>query len=480
MRNSPTAKNIIYPKATTKTCAATNEACVDCNIKYSCHLAKEQLAFYNKLGITTSIDELTSTAQLHYIKSHIRHKIYDSSWNYENDNTRAFTHNIHSYPAMMIPQVAGRLLDMYAAKKSVVLDPFCGSGSVLLESLIRGYDSYGIDINPLALLISKVKTTALNYEVLQNELERIIKKANMKEKVACPNFFNIEYWFKPQIIESLTKLKTAINCIKNNDMKDFFRVVFSLTVRLVSNTRNSEFKLYRIENKKLVAHNPNVFQTFRKIAEKNITGMADLWLRFKGIASKVNILKEDTRNKLSIANNSIDIVITSPPYGDSKTTVAYGQFSRLSLQWLDFEGEDLETDKRSLGGILDNKNMHMGYFSPHLRESLEKISLADRKRARDVIAFYIDLFKCFMEIGQVVRIGGYLCMVVGNRTVKSVQLPTDEIVADFGESVGFKHVKTIIRKIPNKRMPSKNSPTNKVGILSPTMTNEFIVIMERC
>jgi DNA modification methylase len=248
----------------------------------------------------------------------------------------------------------------------------------------------------------------------------------------------------------------------------------------VSNTRNSEFKLYRIENKKLAAHNPDVFQTFRKIAEKNITGMADLWLRFKGIASKVNILKEDTRNKLSIANNSIDIVITSPPYGDSKTTVAYGQFSRLSLQWLDFEGEDLETDKRSLGGILDNKNMHMGYFSPHLRESLEKISLADRKRARDVIAFYIDLFKCFIEIGRVVRIGGYLCMVVGNRTVKSVQLPTDEIVADFGESVGFKHVKTIIRKIPNKRMPSKNSPTNKVGILSPTMTNEFIVIMERC
>ncbi len=68
-------------------------------------------------------------------------------------------------------------------------------------------------------------------------------------------------------------------------------------------------------------------------------------------------------------------------------------------------------------------------------------------------------------------------MVVGNRTVKGVQLPTDEIVADFGESVGFRHVETIIRKIPNKRMPSKNCPANKAGVLG--STEEYIVIMEK-
>lgn len=70
-------------------------------------------------------------------------------------------------------------------------------------------------------------------------------------------------------------------------------------------------------------------------------------------------------------------------------------------------------------------------------------------------------------------------MVVGNRTVKGIQLPTDEIVADFGEPTGFRHVETMIRKIPNKRMPSKNSPTNKAGVLGSTMTEEYIVIMEK-
>jgi hypothetical protein len=95
------------------------------------------------------------------------------------------------------------------------------------------------------------------------------------------------------------------------------------------------------------------------------------------------------------------------------------------------------------------------------------------------MAFYIDLRKCFDELSRVIKRGGFLCMVVGNRTVKGVQLPTDEIVADFGEIVGFKHVETIIRKIPNKRMPLKNSPTNKPGEVSSTMLEEYIVIMEK-
>lgn len=263
-------KNVTYPKAITKSCNATNEACIDCDVKYDCHLVKEQLAFFNELGITTSISELKFTNQLFHLQSKSRNKDYDPSWNYEDDNIRALTHNIHPYPAMMIPQVAGRLIDMYAPKKAVVLDPFCGSGSVLLEAFIRGHDAYGIDINHLAQLISKVKTTPLNAEVLQHEMEKIVNKVKIMNKITCPDFFNIKFWFKPQIIESLAKLKTAINCIIDNDIKDFFRVALSLTVRLVSNTRNSEFKLYRIEEKKLAVHNPDVLQVFIKIGEKNI------------------------------------------------------------------------------------------------------------------------------------------------------------------------------------------------------------------
>ena len=472
----------IYAETPDFCCIATLSQCRSCKEKDSCLILRDQLSFYNRLGISQiddAIDSKSLNSIKHLWKDSVRTKRYDPSWNYSEDNTRAYTHAIHPYPAMMIPQVAGRLIDMYAKPKAVVLDPFSGSGSVLLEAFIRGYDSYGIDINPLSLLISRVKTTPLNYKDVQIELEKILNKAFRTKNTKRPNFFNIDYWFKPEVVSQLTALQTAVNSINDKKIKDFFKVVFSFTVRAASNTRNGEFKLYRIDDDKLKNYSPDVFEIFTKRAEENIASMSDLWEEYSRSKTKVNILNEDARRRTSIKDRKVDIVVTSPPYGDSKTTVAYGQFSRLSLQWLGFEGEDIDVDNRSLGGRLDVKNLHLGYTSVNLRYALDLVSRADQKRAREVLAFYIDLNKCFMELHRVIKKGGILCMVVGNRTVKGIQLPTDEISADFGESPGFKHIETIIRKIPNKRMPSKNSPTNEPGVLGATMTEEYIVIMEK-
>jgi len=445
-------------------------------------MLREQLAFYKRLGISQIEDDIEtdSLANIKYLwHDSTRRKNYDSSWNYAEDNTRAYTHPIHPYPAMMIPQVAGRLIETYTKPKAVVLDPFCGSGSVLLEAFIKGYDSYGIDINPLSLLISKVKTTPLNYKLLQNELEKILSKTAFIKKIDNPDFFNINFWFKQQVVSKLSSLKAVIDSIEAKRIRDFFRVAFSFTVRTCSNTRNSEFKLYRIEDEKLSNFNPDVFAIFKERAEQNIAAMADLWKQFKSIKNYPNILNEDARYRTSIKDSIVDIVVTSPPYGDSKTTVAYGQFSRLSLQWLGFNGKSLDIDNSSLGGRLDLNSLHLGYSSPNLRYAIDLISRIDNKRAREVMAFYIDLNKCFIELSRIIKKGGFLCMVVGNRTVKGIQLPTDEIAADFGVYTGFKHIETMVRKIPNKRMPSKNSPTNKTGVVGSTMTEEYIVIMEK-
>ena len=486
-----TVRAKIYEEASESCCIATLSQCRSCKEKDTCLILREQLSFYNRLGISQigdAIDSKSLNSIKHLWKDSVRTKRYDSSWNFSEDNTRAYTHAIHPYPAMMIPQVAGRLIDMYAKPKAAVLDPFSGSGSVLLEAFIRGYDSYGIDINPLSLLISRVKTTPVDPEVLHLELEKILKKASSTKNTKKPNFFNIDYWFKPEVASQLTALQTAINSIddkpvlagfKRGKIKDFFKVVFSFTVRAASNTRNGEFKLYRIDDDKLKGFNPNALEIFTKRAEENISSMSGLWEKYSRSKTKVNILNEDARHRTSIKDRKVDIVVTSPPYGDSKTTVAYGQFSRLSLQWLGFEGENIDVDNRSLGGRLDVKNLHLGYTSPSLRYSLDLVSRADQKRAREVLAFYVDLNKCFMELCRVIKKGGMLCMVVGNRTVKGIQLPTDEISADFGEAAGFRHIETIIRKIPNKRMPSKNSPTNEPGVLGSTMTEEYIVIMEK-
>ena len=117
-------------------------------------------------------------------------------------------------------------------------------------------------------------------------------------------------------------------------MKDFFLISFSETVRNVSNTRNREYKLYRMSKDMLEKHSPNTFEEFEKKSLKNISSMEEFFKEYNKKCN-INILAEDTRNLTSIPANSVDLIVTSPPYGDSRTTVAYGQFSRLGLQWLD-------------------------------------------------------------------------------------------------------------------------------------------------
>ena len=91
---------------------------------------------------------------------------------------------------MMIPQIARRLMEEYGEESKMNLDPFCGSGTVLVESMLHNVNSYGVDINPLAILLSKVKTTTINPHVLEKEFIKIcdrIREARWKPEVIQKN-----------------------------------------------------------------------------------------------------------------------------------------------------------------------------------------------------------------------------------------------------------------------------------------------------
>lgn len=416
-------------------------------------------------------------------------KEVDPSWDFRGSDTKYSNHGFHTYPAMMIPQIAGRLIETYGKDAKVLLDPFMGSGTALLEATLHQNftKAYGIDINPLAILISKVKTTPIKPDVLLDELNKLLKNYSSdisssyfeNKEVERPNFFNIDFWFKPQVIIDLTILKNNIELIKEQNVRDFFYVAFSETVRNVSNTRNSEFKLYRMNEKMLSKHNPNVLEAFEEKIRNNIKKMEKYEIESNRNCI-VKILSEDSRYKTSIPDNEVDLIVTSPPYGDSRTTVAYGQFSRLALQWIGYENEKVKgIDKESLGGI-PSKDLAVTIDSPSLKETIEKISAIDAKRARDVLSFYLDFDMCVKELHRVTKEGAFLCFVVGNRTVKGIQIPTDDIIVEmFQLENNYKHHKTIIREIPNKRMPKINSPSNIKGDYGKTMSQEWIIILEK-
>ena len=110
---------------------------------------------------------------------------------------------------------------------------------------------------------------------------------------------------------------------------------------------------------------------------------------------------------------------------------------------------------------------------------LASVNKHDPKRAKEVLAFYIDLNKAMIQAYRILKKNKYFCVVIGNRTVKGIKLPTDFIVSELGDNLGFCTVDIIVRNIPNKRMPLKNSPTNIAGELEKTMHKESIVILQK-
>lgn len=114
-----------------------------------------------------------------------------------------------------------------------------------------------------------------------------------------------------------------------------------------------------------------------------------------------------------------------------------------------------------------------------IQQELDEIKGKDFKRHAEVCAFLDEYNRSICNISKKIRAGGRVCFVVGNRTVKGVQIPLDYFTAEMFEQNGFYHNETIVRQIPNKRMPSRNSPTNKIGVQHSTMTQEFIVILTK-
>lgn len=409
------------------------------------------------------------------------HREIDYSWDFVGEKTKSYTHGLHSYPAMFIPQVANRLLQKYSKDGETICDIFCGSGTALIESKILNRNAYGIDLNPLAIFLAKVKTTPIDPSVLTKEYYLLLDRinTNKKSRIEKPNFFNLEFWFNDNVISKLSIVKKAIKQTSNQRVRDFFMVAFSETVRLSSNTKNGEFKLVRIPKDKLEKFNPGVLGIFKSKVESNIQGMTEFYN--KASNSWTKIIKGDSSGNNGINESSIDCIITSPPYGDSRTTVAYGQFSRLSSQWIDiFENpnEASNVDNELLGGKA-TKTLDHELKSEYLKESLENISKKDEKRAKDVLSFYIGLNKCLEQAHKILKLNKYFCLVVGNRLVKQVRIPTDFIIAELGEKIGFSCEEIIVRNIPGKRMPSKNSPTNVAGELEETMNKESVVVLKK-
>ena len=384
--------------------------------------------------------------------------------------------NLHKYPATMIPQIGIELFKELKINKGKLLDPYCGSGSSFTIGLDRGLqEMYGFDINPLAVLISRTKFTKVDIEKvkllkqsLRNKVYEFVKNEDSLKKIAIPTHYNIDFWFSKPVLQNLSILQHFINKIEK-DLRRIFLVPLSESIRECSYTRNHEFKLYRIKPEELLQFNPDVFSVYFNKLNKVIEIYEKYYL------PKINGAKiEISYSKFPEKENEFDVVLTSPPYGDSFTTVAYGQFSMFSNQWFGVKYAR-QIDNLLMGGNTVKEN----YPNSVMTEYINEVAKQSKKRALEVSSFYFDLDKSIKVVANSIKKRGKAIYVVGNRRVKDVQLPTDQFVAEKFEQNGFKHLFTYERLLGNKAMPSQNSPSNITGQRKGTMTKEYIVVCEK-
>ena len=259
-------------------------------------------------------------------------------------------HAIHPYPGMLarhIPQAVLRGgwpgIDLHP--NLTIFDPFCGAGTVLLEAQMTQFPSVGWDSNPLACLISRVKTQSVAPSAVTAALRRVVRRARFAREPSPPDVVNLEYWYSERAVDGLSRLALAINSLSSGPTNDLLRLAFSKTAMQLSlaNPRfpvpvklrldryepggNVHRQLERHLTRALTGDPIQQFELNVRVIEDALKAIA--W-RSPGSTCNATVVEHDVREPSAHAR-SVDLILTSPPYPGAQK---YSRFSSLSLGWL--------------------------------------------------------------------------------------------------------------------------------------------------
>ena len=261
--------------------------------------------------------------------------------NNQDKNSTYYTHGFHPYPAKFTPQLVNKYFNLYCKRGFTILDPFCGSGTTLVEGVLNDMNSFGIDLNPIAYIISKAKTNHyskleidairdFNYEtntLLNNGL--FFDSSNIVNgSIEIPNFPNRDHWFQKNVCNELIILKTQIDKVENRKVKDLLLCAFSKIIVKVSN-QDSEVR-YAAVNKN---HSDGiVYSSFINTVNNYLQV---LYSNEENISANVEVSNGDAFEVLkNYADDTFDFVITSPPYIN---TFDYYLYHKQRMFWLGYD-----------------------------------------------------------------------------------------------------------------------------------------------
>ena len=406
-------------------------------------------------------------------------------------------HRLFMYPAMMVPAAQHAVIKAIADCLPVgawAMDPFMGSGTSLMSCMEFGFNVYGQDINPFAVMLSKAKAEKYDIHQLKEVCKVVLDKISKDEETTVAvTFRNIDKWFNPDIQIGLSKIRRAIQTVDSQLIRYFLWVIMSEVIRTGSNDRTSTFKLHRRSEEDIQKRDVNIIKEFTILVNRGIDDVALYWDKL----TKETELNEEFHNveadirwgdtkELIERDTRFDLLVSSPPYGDNHTTVTYGQTSYLPLQWIDpidlscpydYVKTTQEIDRRSLGGQTKKKEIMAAIATlyaktPALKSFVDSVPADEKDKYYKTLSFIADFDQSLEKIVASMKDDAFYIWTIGNRFVGNREIPNDKVLIELMESREIELFERAERQILNKKQSKRNN-------YSKTMEKEHILIFHK-
>jgi len=385
----------------------------------------------------------------------IAEKLNSIDWDYTDAATKFLSHDIHPYPAKFIPQVAGQLIGLLSMRGDLVLDPFGGSGTTALEAIRNGRRAISIDANPLAKIIGNVKTSIIDVDA-KYELQRFITLISSVDSSLdidtksiskyIPSIPNIKKWFSESVCNELAFIRSKIEKIENSIARSIAYLAFSRIIIQVS-YQDSETRYKSVERVTMDGEAIAKFVKSIKFVVDNLCTNS-LNSSFGGVKFITGDAKDIGR--LGVDDNSIDLVVTSPPYGNATD---YHLYHRFRLYWLGH-------DPKELGEV---------EIGSHLRHQREK----------DGFERYLhEMTLVLKSIHCVLKPSAYCAIVIGDSVYDGITYNTSVEFEKVAKELGYSLVTNIKRDIHNYKRsfasPARRATSEHIVVFQKKITTEKI------
>lgn len=339
-------------------------------------------------------------------------------WDFEN-TTQDNISRLHPYPARFIESIPRSLIQVLEVpSEGFVLDPFCGSGTTLLEAQKLGKKSIGIDLNPIACLISRVKTQPINSDLLSigEDVCKIAREHYEKDILEMPQIPNLDHWFKADVQRAIFALVSEINKIEDLTLQDALRFSLSSIIVRVSN-QESDTRYAAVDKK---TKGDDVFTGFRLVSQKLLEAKKGMSCFCKSTIINQDILEVTPQ----IIKEKIGLVVTSPPYPNA---YEYWLYHKYRMWWLGYNPIDVR--EHEIGA------------RPHYQ----------KKNGQTEEDFCRQMDKVFKLFEETVVEGGHVCIVIGRSVIKGNVINNSELISDLGNKRAFRLVADIERNISSTK-----------------------------